>query len=54
MAGTGAGHFNLPDLRAASRCTGNPAGGSTYNLGQKGGVERAVITPDQLPTHKIS
>ena len=50
--GDGAGHFNLPDLRGRVPVhNGTLAGGSTYRLGQKGGAEKVVLTPDQLPLH---
>ncbi|MDQ0463400.1 microcystin-dependent protein [Caulobacter ginsengisoli] len=50
--GDGAGGFNLPDLRGRVPVhKGTLTSGQTYQLGQKGGAERVVLTPDQLPVH---
>jgi len=53
--GDGRTTFALPDLRAVVPVgTGTLPGGSTYNLGQKGGLEEVTITADTMPEHSHS
>ncbi len=50
--GDGQNTFALPDLRSRVPVhQGTLAGGSTYTIGQTGGVEAVTITTNQLPLH---
>ena len=50
--GDGRTTFALPDLRGrVSVHPGSGAGLSTYRLGQKGGVESATMTAENMPSH---
>ncbi len=52
FGGDGRTTFGLPDLRGrVSLHPGNGPGLSTYNLGQKGGVEHNNLTANQIPAH---
>jgi microcystin-dependent protein len=50
--GDGVTTFNLPDLRSRVPVhQGTPSGGSTYTLGEQGGVESVTLTVNQMPGH---
>ncbi len=50
--GDGQNTFALPDLRSRVPIhQGNLAGGSTYSMGQMGGVETVTLMTSQLPVH---
>ena len=51
--GDGATTFNLPDLqgRIPVHPGTNPASGTPYAVGQKGGVEQLTLTLPQMPLH---
>jgi microcystin-dependent protein len=50
--GNGRTTFALPDLRGRAPIhSGRAPGLSTYNLGQKGGLEQVVLNIAQMPTH---
>lgn len=51
--GDGQNSFKLPDLRGRIPVHrgGNSTTGSTFMMGQQGGVEKVTLTSDQLPTH---
>ncbi len=52
FGGDGRTTFGLPDLRGRVAIhPGNGAGLSSYDLGQKGGVETVTLTSKQLPSH---
>ena len=50
--GDGQETFALPDLRSRSPIhMGTAASGSTYQLGENGGVEEVTLTVQQIPSH---
>jgi microcystin-dependent protein len=51
--GDGQETFNLPDLRGRVPIHQgtNPATGSTFQLGEPGGVETVTLTTQQIPSH---
>lgn len=51
--GDGQTTFALPDLRGrvAIHMGANPSTGSTYVIGQSGGVEQVTLTLNQIPAH---
>ncbi|WP_274366126.1 phage tail protein [Paenibacillus thermotolerans] len=51
--GDGQTNFKLPDLRGRIPIFAgqNPKTGTSYALGQQGGIERVTLTLDQLPEH---
>ena len=50
--GDGRTTFGLPDLRGRAPIhTGTGPGLSTYNIGQRGGVETVTLSPTQVPSH---
>lgn len=51
--GNGQTTFALPDLRGRIpiHMGQNPSTGTTYNLGQAGGVETVTLTSQQMPAH---
>ncbi len=52
FGGNGTTTFGLPDLRGrAAVGAGQMTGGSSYQLGQTGGLEGVQLTPDNLPAH---
>ncbi|MFB9106997.1 phage tail protein [Flavobacterium gyeonganense] len=53
--GDGQETFKLPDLRGRIPIHMNNGGsGTTYNLGQSGGVESVTLTTQQIPAHSHS
>jgi microcystin-dependent protein len=51
--GDGQDNFALPDLRGrAPLHQGTRPGGSTYTIGEPGGVERVTLTVGQIPNHR--
>lgn len=51
FGGDGVTTFALPDLRGRIPIGTGPAGQSTYNLGDTGGVETITLTSAQMPSH---
>lgn len=50
--GDGESTFNLPDLRGRLPLhMGTRSGGSTYQIGEFGGVEQVTLTVNQIPAH---
>ena len=49
--GTGQDTFALPDLRGRVPIHQGTGGGSTYQLGEQGGVETVTLTAQQYPAH---
>ncbi len=49
--GDGQSTFALPDLRGRSPLHMGSGAGTTYSLGQNGGVETVTLTATQIPTH---
>src|SRR3954454_15017263 len=49
--GDGQETFNLPDLRARVPMHMGTGGGSTYQIGETGGVESVTLTTQQIPLH---
>lgn len=53
--GDGRSTFALPDLRGrVSMQMGSGPGLSTYQIGQKGGLETVILTTQQIPSHNHS
>jgi len=48
--GNGVTNFSLPDLRSRTPI-GAGGNGSTYDIGQVGGVENVTLLPNQIPPH---
>jgi microcystin-dependent protein len=51
FGGDGESTFNLPDLRGRVPVHQGTGGGTTYTLGESGGVEQVTLTVQQIPTH---
>lgn len=52
FGGDGQSTFALPDLRGrAAIGTGTSTTGTSYTLGQNGGVEQVTLTTNQMPLH---
>lgn len=52
FGGNGVTTFNLPDLRGATPAgVGTRPGGSTYDLGEAGGVESVTLTQAEMANH---
>src|SRR5438045_4960142 len=50
--GDGQETFNLPDLRGRVPIhTGTGSSGTTYQIGESGGVESVTLTTNQIPQH---
>jgi microcystin-dependent protein len=49
--GDGVNTFGLPDLRGRVACHQGSKSGQTYVIGQQGGAESVILTPNQLPAH---
>jgi microcystin-dependent protein len=49
--GDGVSTFGLPDLRGRSAIHMGTRQGTTYNIGETGGVETVTLTTAQLPVH---
>jgi microcystin-dependent protein len=49
--GDGINTFGLPDLRSRVPLHVGNSGGSTYTLGEPGGVENVTLQPANLPAH---
>jgi microcystin-dependent protein len=49
--GDGVNTFNLPDLRGRLPLHQGTDGGSSYVLGQNGGVESVTLSTQQIPAH---
>lgn len=49
--GDGQTTFALPDLRGRAPLHSGSGGGSSYLIGQSGGVEQVTLTSNQIPTH---
>jgi microcystin-dependent protein len=55
FGGDGQSTFGVPDLRGRVPIhQGTASSGSTYTLGQPGGVESVTLTTNQMPTHNHS
>lgn len=52
--GDGQANFNLPNLQSRVPIHMGNGGGSTYTLGQSGGVENVTLTTSQIPNHNHS
>lgn len=52
--GDGQSTFALPDLRGRLPMHMGTGGGSTYTIGELGGVEQVTLTANQIPTHNHS
>lgn len=53
--GDGTGTFGLPDLRGRALVGAGtaPQTGTTYRLGETGGVETVTLTTNQIPSHAL-
>ena len=52
FGGDGRSTFGLPDMRGRVPVhQGSSPGGSNFTMGEKGGVERATLTVNQMPAH---
>ena len=49
--GDGVNTFSLPDLRGRIPVHQGTGGGSSYTMGQNGGVETVTLTTQQIPNH---
>ena len=50
--GDGVNTFNLPNLQSRVAINqGTDSQGNTYAIGNNGGVEQVILTPNQLPSH---
>jgi microcystin-dependent protein len=49
--GDGVNTFALPDLRGRVVCHQGSRSGQTYVIGQQGGSEGVILTPNELPSH---
>jgi microcystin-dependent protein len=49
--GDGQETFNLPDLRGRAPAHWGTGSGTTYSIGENGGVETATLTTSQMPGH---
>ena len=49
--GDGTSNFALPDLRGRAPIHQGTGGGSSYVIGQNGGVESVTLTTNQIPAH---
>jgi microcystin-dependent protein len=51
FGGDGQATFGLPDLRGRVSVGAGSGGGTTYSIGQNGGVEQVTLSTPQLPQH---
>jgi microcystin-dependent protein len=49
--GDGQETFNLPDLQGRVPIHQGTAGGTTFQIGEKGGTESVTLTTQQIPVH---